>query len=154
MIHFPDPKCDKCGHNKGGKCKLMDCPPNTNFCSYYTESPYICEICKAHLPKEAVCWEKGTNSYHIVCSQCSSTMGKCNNCANSSICRFQQDNTIAAPLYVTQTIQQGPMITQQQVKNPARIQQTCINCPCYISDECQRSNNGSCEKYSCSVENW
>ena len=154
---FNNPKCEKCANNHLQRCLLFDKVMEDDFfCYYYTESPYVCEICKKHLPTDKVVYETGGNqtSYHLICANCSSMIGTCSFCKNANTCKFEQDKTISEPLYVIQEIRQGPMITQQQVKNPKRIEKTCINCSCYKSGDCLKANNSSCEDYKCIVENW
>lgn len=157
MQKFINPKCAKCAHLRGANACLLHKQNLINtdtFCAEYTESPYICEICGNHIATTNVVWEKGDISYHTICAKCSSAIGTCNICKTFTTCVFETDNTIPEPPYIMHQMRQGQTIIQQQVKNPARIQRTCINCCCYKSGECQRQDGNSCEKYSCAVENW
>lgn len=154
MNKFVNPRCAKCGHYKMGNCLLDNQPSkDTNLCQYYTESPYVCELCGKHLFQEAVNYTFGTEP-HLICIHCFQQIGTCQTCKSGNTCSFHQDQTIPEPAYVMQQIRQGPAIIQQQVKNPKRINLTCkVNCPCFINEQCNREN-GSCEKYECTVSNW
>jgi hypothetical protein len=154
MTKFLNPRCAKCGHYQKGICLLDNQPSkDTSLCRYYTESPYICELCGKHLIQEVVNYTFGTNP-HIVCNNCFQQIYTCQACEYGNVCKFEQDQTVPEPTYVTQQIRQGPAIIQQQVKNPKRINLTCrVNCPCFINEQCCKEN-GSCDKYQCSVENW
>lgn len=158
MIKFLNPRCEKCGHfAKNGACLLdKSLTDKEGLCRYYTESPYICELCGKHLISiEAIFTSGNQHPFHIICRQCIEKIGKCNTCQKAANCRFENDNTVPEPAYVMQTIRQGPMVTQTQVKNPKRINLTCkAGCSCYINGECERNDGGYCDNYICAVENW
>lgn len=161
MNKFVNPRCGKCGHYKNNICLLTNLEVDKNdLCRNYTESPYICEICGNHLTLKKVIFTYGQNNpFHMICPTCISFINTCQTCKSVNTCKFVEDQTISEPPYimkqnVIEQLRQGPAIIQQQVKNPKRINLTCkVNCPCFINEQCNREN-GSCDKYQCSVENW
>ena len=158
MNKFINPKCQKCGHyQKPEVCLLKNTQINPEgLCHNYTESPFICEVCGKHLIAESVNYTTGIESpFHIVCINCLHQMYTCGTCIEAQTCKFENDQTIPEPAYVMQTIQQGPVISQMQVKNPKRINLTCkVNCPCFVDGDCIRAAGGYCDKYKCAVKNW
>ena len=157
-MNIPNPKCQKCAHRQGNNCALSNTPLTNldTFCPHYTESAYICELCGKHLFKEAVNYTYGDKqSYHLICLNCYSLLFTCQTCQSANTCAFEQDQTVSEPPYVMAQMRQGNSIIQQQIKNPKRIELTCkVNCPCFINDECQRQNGGSCDKYRTIVNDW
>ena len=78
----------------------------------------------------------------VVCENCShSTCANCKNCG----CAFVEDKSM--PDVVMQTIQQGNMTMQQQVKNPEKIRKHCTNCPCFHEEIGCLKPFGKCINY-------
>jgi hypothetical protein len=74
------------------------------------------------------------NQNQIICSNCASHTGTCATCLHGRECAFENDPS-PLPKIVQKVVQQGPMKTVTQVKNPDRIAITCAKgCPCYDAE--------------------
>ena len=81
------------------------------------------------------------------CVNCYQQFYTCRMCENGSMCEFET-NPSPLPKVVVQTIRQGPVTMQTQVKNPQRIEEFCQKCLCWNSEEnyCGKED-GWCKKY-------
>lgn len=153
-------KCNKCAHKIKPQnillCALTGKPiENTEVCSHYTESPYICEICGKHLLLNDCIIEVGISApYHTLCTSCSEAIGGCRACKYADICSFRTDSSIQEPPLIVQTIQQGNTRVQTQIKNPARIKLTCEKCDCYHGEECCKETINRCDKFQNCITGW
>lgn len=68
------------------------------------------------------------------CVDCYKQFDTCIMCCNGNTCAFETDPS-PIPKVVTQTMRQGPMVMQTQVKNPERVKQFCFPCKCFNQDE-------------------
>ena len=128
---------------------------DTDVCSDYSDSPYICEVCGKHLTASNCIIEPGISApYHLLCPSCSSSIGSCRVCRYANICAFQTDSSIKEPPIILQTIQQGNTRIQTQVKNPARIKLTCEKCKCYHGNECFKEAEIRCGSFENCITGW
>ena len=96
-------------------------------------------------PDAPVVNQEGTEFY---CLRCKDLFGTCAMCVNAEICPFQTSD-IDIPPIVMQTIRQGPVTMQQQIKNPDRIRETCQKlCPCFHEEFACLKENGTCGNYA------
>ena len=140
-------KCKKCKHYQNGQCLILNSPREENqFCSNYTDSPYICELCGNHLISSQVLYEQGKQTpWHMICGNCFTAITTCKVCSYNNYCAFAQDASIKETPYTMQTIRQGNSIIQMQAKNPKRIELTCKKCKCFHNDSCLREEDSQCE---------
>ena len=109
-----------------------------------------CERCGASTPGIFLNTENGVVA---LCPKCSGTTGYCATCAHGPSCRFEADSSITEPKIITKsTVIQtpnGPMQMQQQVRNPAREEKTCYECPCWAKEDkvCNAMDAHTCENY-------
>lgn len=104
--------------------------PNEDFCSHHVTEIKRCDLCGHPYVGPDVIYQEGENLY-ITCQRCMSRMGTCEVCQHGNQCDFQT-NPAQIPHMIMQTVRQGPMTMQTQVKNPERIKITCeAGCPCW-----------------------
>ena len=109
----------------------------------------LCSLCHKELENERLVTidilQDGSN--RLVCLNCSQILGTCYLCKHKE-CKFETDENCKLPKIVTQTIRQGNMIQQFQIKNPERIKETCEkDCLCYINNKCIREFCKKCEYF-------
>ena len=82
------------------------------------------------------------------CVRCAQYFNTCTMCIHARECDFET-NPSPLPKQVQQTTQQGPMVVQQIIKNPARIDISCRNgCPCFSEELGCLKENGICSQYT------
>ena len=80
----------------------------------------------------------------IFCNECGTVLYKCPMCVHSTGCLINKYNG-PLPKMVVKTIQQGPMVLQQQIINPDLINECCPQCVCGSAENCQII--GTCNNY-------
>ena len=115
------------------------CPEEHRCLAHGHEIPetanfYNCDVCNTPIINPIV----DITLNKILCERCYVALGTCAGCANGSTCLFETDPS-PLPKVVTQTIRQGNMVGQIQVKNPERIKVCCEGCHCFIDNECYRT---------------
>lgn len=88
-----------------------------------------------------------TKTWH--CLNCGSQLGRCQTCENYALCQFA-DISIHPELpqqkMMTKTLDNG-MILQSSVINQERINAVCVNCVCYVDEQCIKRSWGGCDKW-------
>ena len=119
---------------------------NEDFCSKHEEFLHVCELChKPALPILLYPWEGGITNF--LCQDCFRSFSTCRMCASGKHCAFEADTTL--PKQVMQTIRQGNMVMQTQVRNPELVNKTCkAGCKCYdnAGQYCRRED-GYCVEH-------
>ena len=142
--------CRNCGYLLSkGVCQLngQRVNPNEDFCSKHQEIFVVADcavcgkpICNVNLLLDVQ--EDGSVRYiHL---ECGKALGTCRTCANVATCEFET-NPDPMPKVVMQTVRQGNMVMQTQVKNPSRIEKFCHNCQCFNPDFGCFKENGCCD---------
>ena len=120
-------------------------------CPYFTTEFHQCDVCGNHILDEITFLQDQDEEWHRLCPKCCSS--NCAICANNADCRFNTDQECKEPPVIMKRVQQGNMIAQMQVMNPARIKITCAECRCYDAEgledgtHCRRARNERCENY-------
>lgn len=145
--------CKTCGylHPQQPICQLRgeQVDPNADFCSKHQEIYEVetCAICGRPIYNINLLLdvqEDGSVRYlHFACGKALNT---CATCANSQACEFDT-NPDPMPKVVMQTVRQGNMVMQTQVRNPDRINKLCLKCNCYKDGFCCKEYN-CCSNYS------
>ena len=123
--------------------KFID--PNEDFCSDHINitNNITCEWCGQMVtPKEINIWTfNDVNKF--LCPHCSQMVNTCQTCAYGNDCGFANDYSM--PQMVNQTIRQGFMTMQTQVKNPKLIEKHCLSCRCSCDNKgtCLRDEHGA-----------
>ena len=127
---------------------LGEVDPATDYCpKFLTRDSEIgyCSIC--HQPvytnNGVIDLLEGDN-FRVLHLNCAKQLNKCQTCANLQICEFDT-NPDPMPKVVMQTVRQGNMVMQTQVKNPSRIEKFCHNCQCFSPDFGCFKENGCCD---------
>ena len=81
------------------------------------------------------------NIFHIHCAKMLYT---CQTCSLANVCEFET-NPDPMPKVVMQTIRQGNMVMQTQIRNPSRIEKFCKNCECFSQGFGCFKENGCCD---------
>lgn len=119
--------------------KIID--PTKDFCSQHTpiNNTVKCDVCNLSIypASQFNIWLINDKDYYV-CPNCNKYIGTCNSCAYTSECDFRNDHS--EPQIINQTVQQGFMTVQTQVKNPKLVEKHCISCRCSID------NKGTCLK--------
>ena len=138
-------KCRSCGlrgqFNDGtpgcSKFKIK-VNPDEDFCSWH-EAENINTCCICGTPSKSLYLWLENDEYHTICEKCFASIGKCPTCQYNNTCELMTDQS--EPPYVMQTVQQGMMIMQTQVKNPSLVNRHCPSCRCsYGSTNCIKDN--------------
>lgn len=123
--------CGTCAHRQP---QTQNCPllkretADADSCPFHTSQLTKCSKCGVTIIRNSEIFYCGE---HTLCPNCQSKRGYCETCRNASTCSFETDPS-PLPKMVVQQIQQGPMIIQQQARNPERIRVTCQNgCKCW-----------------------
>ena len=141
--------CNTCGlHDPSQNICLLykhQVDPNEDFCSKHKQV-HRCERCNTITLTPII--EMEGDIVHLLCVQCASERSTCSFCSHNNGCSFENDPS-PLPKVVMQTMQQGSMYMQTQVRNPERIRETCQkNCECFDTENgCLRQNN-YCNKHS------
>ena len=132
-------KCVTCG-NKGTfqdgtpGCIKFKIPVNLqkDGCSWHIDmnNLYRCKICGA--AETSLLVFDYNQEYHYICEPCFKKLDTCATCSHTN-CTLEQDNSM--PTYVFQTIQQGMMTMQTQVKNPELVKKHCPSCKCMVKND-------------------
>lgn len=128
MINY----CNTCrlGDMTQNKCQLTGFDITAeDYCSKWTNSLEQCSICRRYILPSGVVYSNG----NIYCADCASKLLSCAFCVRCHVCEFET-NPDPMPKVIIQTMQQGTMRMQQQVKNPERIKKFCTDCKCYSED--------------------
>ena len=127
----------------GGICPVFRTKPKDKdkSCPMFKFTVENCEVCGQSIITKTIIdiGEKG--ELHYLCEECSKKTGTCFTCKMREECEFET-NPSTIPKVIQQRIQQGPMTSIIQVKNPTRIEMFCKNCKCF--DEvlgCLKENN-------------
>ena len=146
------PNCGECDHRAPeGLCKVFKVPVSADRVACPAQltknSSFTCEFCGRKVPSRemTIFSEEGTIRY--ACPACAEHSGHCTLCAQRE-CSFESDPS-PLPKIVQKRIQQGPMTSITQIKNPDRIAVTCAKgCPCYCAEDnaCNRESN-TCGNY-------
>jgi hypothetical protein len=101
----------------------------------------VCNYCGRQLPPFVI------SDDALVCMNCYQQFYTCRMCEMGHLCEFET-NPSPSPKVVFQTIRQGPMVIQHQVKNPQRVEQFCHKCLCWNTEKgyCGKED-GWCKKY-------
>ena len=146
--------CKTCGylHPQAPMCQLRgeQVDVNTDFCSKHQEISVVgnCAICGNPIYNTNLLLdmqEDGTFRHiHLACGRMLNT---CNTCKHHLQCEFET-NPDPTPKLITQTVRQGNMIMQTQIRNPDRVHKFCYECPCFDSEnECLKQFN-CCGNYT------
>lgn len=123
--------CATCGirHPQKLICQLTgQAVTDNDFCSKHQEILDVCDLCNKFTTLTLI-HKEGEKNYFI-CQNCFSSFSTCRMCASGKHCAFEADTTL--PKIVTQTIRQGHMVMQTQVRNPELVKKTCeAGCKCY-----------------------
>ena len=118
--------------------------PNSYFCANHDER-IDCGTC-------VICGKPMTNmncvrdvlpdgDYRLIHYACAKKLNTCSTCVHGQICEFNT-NPDPMPKVVVETVRQGNMVIQQQVRNPSRVEKFCAACPCFNHDfGCFKENN-------------
>ncbi len=114
-----------------------------------------CQFCKQNQPiKNIVITEIEDGTLLYTCPQCYGLIHTCRTCEYVKTCNFLTDTS--EPPIINQTVRQGPMIMQTQVKNPHLIDKHCISCRCSYGDkgDCHREYETgiNCSSYKFATE--
>ena len=129
--------CATCAirHPQTQACQLTGQPKrDDDFCSNHKETLDRCDVCH-DLALPLLCFP-AEGGYHFLCKSCFEAFSTCRFCA------FEADTTL--PKQVMQTVRQGNMVMQTQVRNPELVNKTCkAGCKCYdqAGQYCRREDN-------------
>lgn len=155
-------RCKTCGlkenFNDGSPgCFKFKIPvdPETDFCKWHIpESGLIgCSFCSQPQPLKETFIHTFNDKIFVLCKNCHSLIGTCHTCAKQNDCGFMADKS--EPQVVMQTVRQGMVTMQTQVKNPNLVQKHCISCKCSWGTEgnCIKEANGDgCNSWSLLLE--
>lgn len=136
--------CGQCVYHNSGACAVLQTETkDEQSCPFYSSVLYQCSICNSAIAPQSVIFAD-TN---ILCPSCYSKKNTCLSCSNAESCAFEEDTSCDLPKTIIHTRRQGPMVIQEQVRNPERATKLCSSCPCYIEGECARSREGVCGQY-------
>ena len=128
-------------------CQLKDIQvdPEVDYCSKHTTFLERCEICGRVLDKEHSILQFKDNTYvRTVCEKCNLLAKTCQLCKHVGKCFFETDPS-PIPKIIEKRIQQGPMITVMQIRNPERVDYCCKEkkCSCFSEEynDCMKNYN-------------
>ena len=130
---------------------LGNVDPATDYCpKFLTQGSEIgyCAICggTVYIGYECFDWVAKDNAYRVLHRECAKKLGTCQTCVLANACEFDT-NPDPMPKVVMQTVRQGNMVMQTQVRNPDRIRKFCHECSCFDPEnECLKQFN-CCGKY-------
>ena len=136
-------KCNTCGYCDAARkaCALYGrtIDVNADYCSKHIklDNLEICAICGN--PIVGGVYDIDSDTYlHL---ECAKQLGTCATCQLALVCEFNT-NPDPTPKAITQTLRQGNMTIQQQVRNPDRIDMFCKECACFDTENgCLKQNN-------------
>lgn len=118
---------------------------NKDFCSWHKNNDtQKCIFCNN---TDDLILIQTDNDVVAVCSEHYNVYYSCKFCRYSTQCGFAQDQS--EPAYVMKQVQQGPMILQQQVKNPNLVQRHCSKCRCSLTIDAQVVCGKDYQDYAC-----
>lgn len=135
--------CATCGirHPHKSICQLTgQAVTDDDFCSKHQEILDICDLCNK-IVTSTLCFP-AEGGYHFICQDCFRSLSTCCMCASGKHCAFEADTTL--PKLVMQTVRQGNMVMQTQVRNPELVNKTCkAGCKCYdeAGQYCRRADD-------------
>lgn len=143
--------CKNCAHrgvaqNGSPACiihkKIVN--PEDDFCSDFAnpKDNINCEWCGQSTPPDEIKIWIIDDKPRFLCPHCSQMVNTCQTCAYGNECGFANDHSM--PQIVNQTVRQGGMIMQTQVKNPKLVDKHCRSCRCSCDDKgtCLRDEHG------------
>ena len=83
------------------------------------------------------------DNFRILHRECAKKLGTCQTCVLANACEFDT-NPDPMPKVVMQTIRQGNMTMQTQVRNPSRVEKFCNSCSCFSQENGCLKQNGCC----------
>ena len=117
-----------------------------DYCSKHVDEIIICEVCRQPMIPPGIIEVDKDGNVHQFCDRCNQLMKTCATCPKVQYCAFDMDPN-PMPKVVMQTVQQGNMTMQSQIKNPERIKLFCHSCKCWNEDAgCFREYNIGCIK--------
>lgn len=131
-----------------GVCRLTGIPMNAtkDYCSKHIEEFTLCEICRQPMIPLGYIEVDSDEEVHQYCDRCSKLMHTCQFCPKAQYCAFEMDPN-PMPKVVMQTMQQGNMTMQTQIRNPEREKLFCHSCECWYEETgCFREYNIGCNK--------
>ena len=118
-----------------------------HYCAEWTDELFNCEICGNPIAIQMIWESELTHDHHLICPECFRSFSTCRMCASGKHCAFEADTTL--PKQVMQTIRQGNMVMQTQIRNPELVKKTCeAGCKCYdkAGQYCRRED-GYCVEH-------
>ena len=141
-------KCNTCGYCDAARkaCALYGrmIDVNADYCSKHVKLDNLefCAICGN--PIVGGVYDVDSDNYlHLECAR---KLGTCATCVKSQICEFDT-NPDPTPKAIMQTMRQGNMTIQQQVRNPDRIEKFCKDCACFCAENGCLKQNGCCAQW-------
>ena len=110
-------------------------------------TPPICPVCHQPITTGGVFLHEAPHL--LLCDNCGINFWTCFTCKYGEKCAFQ-DNPAHLPQFVLQTVQQGNMVIQQQIMNPALVNSTCkAGCKCWNTEAqtCLKLTIHACEQH-------
>lgn len=138
----------------GGICPVFRTKPKVNEagCPMYKETIEYCEICGQPITARMAI-DITNDKTHCLCDNCLAQSGTCASCKMRETCEFET-NPSTIPKVVQQRVQQGPMTSIIQIKNPTRIDMFCKSCKCFSEEFSCLKENSCCGKWeSCYATN-
>lgn len=148
-------KCRLCAYYQLGNqlCRIFNetFSPEEPGCPHYSKIEYKCNSCgKPIVDTKSMFCEVFNDQTFILCDACNSQVNSCAFCSEAGNCDFNT-NPINLPKVVQQQVRQGYTIMTTQIKNPARVAETCAkNCKCWdpINQTCNKEGEVKwCESY-------
>lgn len=104
--------------------------PEEDFCAWHEEKNIsTCVFCGE---TNGLILAEFNNQWYYICPDHLNVLYTCQACEHADTCGFKEDHT--EQQYVMRQTRQGPMIVQQQVKNPSLITKHCATCHCAYGD--------------------
>lgn len=131
----------------GGICPVFQTKPKDtkDSCPMFKHEIIMCEVCGQPIITRTNI-DITENTIHYLCDNCLKQSGTCPTCKMRETCEFET-NPSTIPKVVQQRIQQGPMTSIIQVKNPTRIEMFCKNCKCFNEKFGCLKENGCCGRW-------
>lgn len=124
--------------------------PDIDFCSDHInqQETIPCDFCGQPVSPDDIRIHIFDSATKFLCQHCSQMVGTCQTCAYGNDCGFANDRSM--PQRVNQTVRQGGMIMQTQIKNPKLVEKHCLSCRCSFGTQ------GNClrEEPNAACSNW
>ena len=129
----------------GGICPIFRTKPKDKdkSCPMFKFTVENCEVCGQPIITKTIIDITEEGNFYYLCEDCSAKTGTCLTCKIREECEFET-NPSTIPKVVQQRIQQGPMTSIVQVKNPARVEMFCKSCKCFDEEFGCLKENGCC----------